>query len=216
MIKKWKNYKAISYIRGGSMDRMKSINSGYTLVFLVIIISVMLTICGVILTIAAMNFKMKKVNSQAEKAFYLAEAGAEEAYTISKEYISLAIEYSNDKVKEFKENTEQDNYDELNEVFQSSFKDYIKADNLDTMTCIGLVNTLNDNSLYVVHEDGFPIVIAEIEEKTDYFLIEIRSVYLYEQVEKNTILELEINIPYYDAENNIGSLIEIINWKIEG
>lgn len=195
-------------------------NKGSALIFLIIIVSITLAFSSVVLTLAALNYKMKKINSNLERAFYLSEAGLEEAYILSRNFSRTAIEYSNFQVIESKEDIEIDNYDKLNRIFQSSFRNYITGESLDNMTTTGLADLLNNNNSYLINKDGHPIVFAEVIEKSDYFLVEIRSVCEYERVVRETALELKINVPFYCIEEDCcdyeSYIIEIVNWKVEG
>lgn len=202
------------------MKRIKIDFRGSTLVFLLFTISVIVLIGSVVLSLSVMNYKMKKINSQVKRAFYLSESGIDEAYMMTKQYVNESVNYAIKKYKDFNE-VEIKNYDICSdEVFQSAFKNYIKGTCKYETSCKGLENLLNDNTSYLIFEDGYPKISASLVEGSKDFSIEVKSTYIYQNIKKEIVMKLKIDIPEYDTEIiNSGidadDLVHVIDWKIE-
>jgi len=202
------------------VKRIKIDFRGSTLVFLLFTISVIVLIGSVVLSLSVMNYKMKKINSQVKRAFYLSESGIDEAYMMTKQYVNESVNYAIKKYKDFNE-VEIKNYDICSdEVFQSAFKNYIKGTCKYETSCKGLENLLNDNTSYLIFEDGYPKISASLVEGSKDFSIEVKSTYIYQNIKKEIVMKLKIDIPEYDTEIiNSGidadDLVHVIDWKIE-
>ncbi|MGF7056991.1 hypothetical protein [Brassicibacter mesophilus] len=214
------------------MKRKKINCKGSALVFLLFTISVIVIIGSVALSVSVMNYKMKKLNSQMKKAFYSSEAGIDEAYMMSRQFISEAINYAFNKTKDYTEvekqsrNVYSDMKDDLNdknytnEIFQSYFKNYLKGTCMDVDSTKGLINLLNNSTSYLIYENGYPRIAASLIENPNDFLVEVKSTYIYQNIKKEIVLKLKVDIPKYDDETirfgaNVDELIHVIDWKIE-
>lgn len=221
------------------MRKIKSDYKGSTLVILLLTISVIILIGTIALSITFMNFKMKKLNSEVKKVFYLAEAGIDEAYIISKGFVNDAINYAVTKVNEFNkfetqnnensvdlqcdflnEATILNNYiieDDMDVIFIGAFKDFIKGTCRDIYPNDSLIAVLKKNSSYILYKDGYPKIDAKITETKDNFLVEIKSTYVQRNVKKEIAMKYKIDIPEYKSCDDIRAedIMRIMEWKEE-
>ncbi len=208
---------------------------GSTLVILLLTISVIILIGTMALSLAITNYKMKNLNSEVKKTFYLAEAGLEEAYAIANDFVGEAVTYAISKVEEFealemynKESIQSTQYsinDDTKEeqiivVFISAFKNFIKGTCKDISPNDSLVSVLKKNSFYVTYVDGYPKIDSKITEFKDYFIVEVKSTYIKGSIKKEIFMKYRIDIPKYDSnflpdDFKVRDIIQIIEWKIE-
>lgn len=217
------------------MQRIKHDCKGSTLIILLLTISIIVLIGTIALSLAVMNYKMKNLNSELKKTFYLAEAGIEEAYIITHEFVNEAIDYAISKAEEFEAaerlnniNFENMQYilnnaiieEKLDIVFSGAFKNFIKGNCIDISSNDGLIVKLKENSSYVVYKNGYPKIDPIITESKESFLVEVKSTYVRENIKKIIIMKYSIDIPNYnsciiDDEFNSEDIIKNNEWKIE-
>ncbi len=217
------------------MRKIKHDCNGSVLVILLLTISVIVLIGTMALSLAVTNYKMKNLNSEVKKTFYLAEAGIEEAYALANDFVGEAVTYAISKVEEFealeiynKESIQNTQYslngdtkeEQINTIFSTAFKNFIKGTCKDISPNDSLTALLKKNSLYVTYADGYPKIDPKLTEFKDYFLIEVKSTYIRGNIKKEIFMKYRIDIPKYDScflsdDFIIGDIIKIIEWKIE-
>lgn len=195
------------------MKKSKSNSKGSTLVILLITTSVIILIGTAVLYLATTNYKMKKLNSDVKRAFYLAEAGIDEAYIIIKEFINDALNYAEEKATV----GETQN---LNSIYSNEFKNYIKGECKENTSNKGLINALNDNKSYEIYKDGYPEVNAIMNEYNNGFLIEIQSIYAKDKIKRIIVMKCTVDVPqnfHSNLYNNASyeHIIKIVHWKVE-
>lgn len=178
-------------------------NKGTILVFVLIICSVMILTGAVTLSTTFMDYKTKKINSDVKKSLYQAEAAIDEAYVITLEFITSAIEYAANENVEFK----------------TSFVDFLKGNCSDSKWGKSICDVLKNNSEYIVNNGDYPFVNAEIAENEEYFQLEITSTHIIGNVKKQVSMLCKICIPDDNDEfdiNNIKAedLLKVIDWKV--
>lgn len=187
---------------------------GSTLVILLLTTSVILIIGTAALYLSSINYKMKVSNSQVKKAFYYAEAGIDEAYVKTIEFVNEAINYAEDKVND---NIEDNDF---HIIYNCSFKNYIKGKCDDNSSNKGLISALNDNTSYLIFNEGYPKISAKLKEHEKNFDVEINSVYVKDKIKKEIVMKCVINIPEVSRNNTNekakeGEIINIVYWKVE-
>lgn len=217
------------------MIKLKYDSKGSTLIILLLTISVIVLIGSVVLSLAVVNFKMKKTNSSVKQNFYLAEAGLDESYIITKEFVDRAVNYALSKVEEYNELDDQtsmyksDNLysmtDEItderkNIIFSSAFKNFIKGNCTDISPNYSLIKVLKDFESYVVYQNGYPKISPSITEHTDFFQIDVKSTYTTKSIKNELMIKLKITIPKYNDliisdEFESKDLIKIVEWNKE-
>lgn len=207
------------------MERVKHDCRGSTLVILLLTLSVIFLIGITALSLAVTNYKMKKLNSELKKTFYLAEAGNEEAYIITSDFVIEAIDYAISKVEELEETKRQSNdnalsKEEVDIIFRGAFKSFIKGNCIDVSPNISLISVLKDNKSYTIYKDGYPQIDPIITELEEGFLLEVKSTYMKENIKKIIIMKYSIDIPDYNCcilidDFRLEDIIRIIEWSIE-
>ena len=185
------------------MSKIMLDKRGAILTLVLLINSIMILIGTVLLSTASMDFKMKKLNSEVKKTLYHAEAGIDEAYVITLEFISSAIEYA---------------ISEEEKDYRIVFIDFIKGNCRDSIWEKNLTNVLEDNTKYEIYKDNYPSISAVLTEKEDYFDLMITSTYVKGNIKKIISMLCKISIPMDEIDfNNIKAedLVEIIDWKVE-
>lgn len=176
---------------------------GSILALILLINSMMILIGTVLLSTASMDFKMKKLNSEVKKALYYAEAGAEEAYIITLDFVSLAIEYA---------------ICEEEKGFRTAFIDFIKGNCKDLAWTKSLTNALKDSTKYQIYKDNYPSINATLTEKKDYLELIITSTYIKGNIKKVISMLCKISIPMDEIDfTNIKAenIVQVIDWKVE-
>lgn len=217
------------------MKKLKYDCKGSVLIILLLTISVVVLIGTVALSFAVKNYKIKRLNSSVKQTLYLAEAGVEEAYVITNEFIEEAIKYAISKAEEFEEietkvnvNLESTQYSINNEiekekyniVFNRAFKSFIKGTCNDISPNDGLIAVLKKSNAYVTYNNGYPKIDPKLTEFTDYFIIEIKSIYMKGSIKKEIKLICKIIIPEYDDcilsdDLKLENIIKVLEWKME-
>ncbi len=202
---------------------------------LLLTISVIVLIGTMAMSLAVINFKMKKTHSSFKQCFYLAEAGIDESFIMTIDFVDKAVNYALSKVDEFDEIEEPVNSildysilslenelieERRNIVFIKAFKNFIKGNCTDISPNHSLITELKNNESYVVYNNGYPKIYPEITENTDYFLIEVKSTYMEGYLKEELTLKYKIFIPNYnDYIENTDlkpvDIIRIIEWKKE-
>ncbi len=101
-------------------------NSGSTLILLLLTVTITTVLGTSLLIVSMMNFKIKKNNSDARKAFYLAEAGLNNAYADVYELIIESIEDSKEIALEYLDIYPTDE-SEAENIFINSYKSFISS-----------------------------------------------------------------------------------------
>lgn len=101
-------------------------NSGSTLILLLLTVTITTVLGTSLLIVSMMNFKIKKNNSDARKAFYLAEAGLNNAYADVYELIIESIEYSKEIALDYLDIYPTDE-SEAENIFINSYKSFISS-----------------------------------------------------------------------------------------
>ena len=185
------------------MSNRRLDNNGTILVFVLLICSVMILIGAVTLSTTLMDYKMKKINSDVKKSLYQAEAAIDEAYVITLEFVTSAIEYA--------ANEDAD--------FETSFVDFLKGNCSDSKWGKSICDVLNNNSEYIVNNGDYPFVNAVITENEEYFQLEITSTHMIGNVKKEISMLCNIYIPDDNDESDINNiraadLLKVIDWKV--
>jgi len=208
---------------------------GSALIISLLVVSVIVLLGSTALTLAVTNYKMKKLNSLAKQAFYLAEAGVDEAYIITLEFIDNALQYAASKAEELREINSQlntgfrsmefikNNYIEnenINTIFKKAFVDFIKGRCTDISPNQSLITMLKKNDLYMVYNGSYPEIEVKLTEHRDGFTFEVKSICRRENVYKEIKLSYGILVPEYNDDIRDGNLkakdiITILEWKIE-
>ncbi len=178
---------------------------GAVLVFVLLIGSVMIVTGTALLSTAAMNYKMKRLNSQVKHVFYTCEAVMEEAYIMSVEYIEDALTYARGKEQA---------------SFEKSYINFLKGNCMDLPPSGGIVGILKDKSRYILYKDNCYRIDSKLLEKIGFYQLEIISTYSENNIEKQLKLICEINTP--EMNDNFPfldivaeDLIDIVDWKVE-
>jgi len=114
---------------------------GATLIFVLLILSILSVLATTLLSTTIINFRMQTLNSKSRRNFYLAESGLDEAYGIMGKLIEEAIVKGNKEAKNFINNLDlkkekqiffdnyfmsnQENEEESLEDVSNSFEKYI-------------------------------------------------------------------------------------------
>lgn len=207
------------------MERVRLDCRGSTLVILLLILSVIFLMGITALSLAVTNYKMKKLNSELKKTFYLAEAGTEEAYIITSDFVIEAIDYAISKVEESEETKRESDENALSEeevdiIFRGAFKSFIKGNCIDVSPNTSLISILKDNKSYTIYRDGYPKIDPKITELEEGFLLEVKSTYVKGNINKAIIIKCSIDIPNYNYcilndDFKLGDITRIIEWSIE-
>lgn len=160
------------------------VNSGSTLILVVIIIA-LITVLGMsILNISMNHYKIMQSNSEVKKAFYMAEDGLNRAYLRIFDLICEASEDSVEKADEYLEQNPED-YSSASNIFINNYKLYIlsfiknRAYNSDNP----YTEVVNKSSLVFVNDE---------------LTVEIKSKYLSKTgIEKSLVADIIISIPNY-------------------
>lgn len=203
-------------------DILKS-KRGSTLLVVLLALMVLSILGTTILSLSVTNFKMKMVDRNAKKTFYLAEAGLEEAYAEIGKVIHQGIQSGNSFVEVKLENfieearevemldpdSDDSDYIEgtdgtgpvdeeeikviMNEWFQEGYKDYIDDH---------LFNTL-DNKIYGTLDTGnyADVNIEDVDQfngGTEY-AITLSSQFDYQGITKKLRAIFHVKIPEYNA-----------------
>lgn len=216
------------------MKRIEN-KKGSALIISLLVVSVIVLLGSTALTLAVTNYKMKKLNSLAKQAFYLAEAGIDEAYIITLEFIDNALQYARSKAEEFREINSQLNADfrsmeliqnnytgneNINTIFKKAFVDFIKGKCTDISPNQSLVTVLKKNDFYIVYNGNYPKIEVNLTEHRDRFTFDIKSICRRENVYKEIKLSYEILVPEYnddikDRNLKAEDIITILEWKME-
>lgn len=217
------------------MIKLKYDSKGSTLIVLLLIVSVVVLIGTLVMSLAVNNFKTKKTNSLVKQNFYLAEAGIDESYIVTMEFIDRAVNYALSKVEEFDEVNSQINHsipnkllsvsneiteERKNIIFNSAFKSFIKGNCTDISPNYSLIAVLKKFDSYVVYQNGYPQISPKLTEYADYFLVEVKSTYMKKNIKNEVTLKYKIIIPKYNDlilsdQFESKDIIEIIEWKME-
>ncbi len=167
-------------------------NKGAILVFVLIINTVLIVTSTALLSTVMMDYKMKKVNSKVKKAFYHAESGLEEAYALTIEFLTSALE----SLEKWEEVTEERlSASEINSVFS----DIVQGKSDRCGGRISLKALLQDKDNYI--SDGvYPKIEVELEEiKVNRILehleVTIKSTYEEDKITKSIALSFDILLP---------------------
>lgn len=162
---------------------------GAILVFVLIINAIIIFAFTVLLSSVVMDWKMKKVNSGMKKEFYYAEAGLDEAYVMTLEYLSTVLDF-------FYEKNKKTNGDD--EYIYNEFKDIVKGTSDAFDNNVGLIEMLTDTENYLINNEKL-IIDAKLKENQNDFLLEIRSGYKTGEVLNKLALSCKIIIPISDT-----------------
>ncbi|WP_069649466.1 pilus assembly PilX N-terminal domain-containing protein [Caloranaerobacter ferrireducens] len=196
-------------------------NKGSTLVFLMIIMTVLILLGVTILTISVTNFKFKMTNSKVKKNFYMTEAGLDEVYIITKNLIIEAIGEGNKSVEDFIKNLDlgegsiyikEDGTIDLetlnqaqNELFKDAYKTYVLNN---------IKNRLENSNNYTLESDGTKPQIRILNDifsfSEDKLELDIESTFIKDEIEKKIKISLIINTPNYNEPIYITSTVNEI------
>lgn len=180
-------------------------NRGSTLILLLLTVTIT-TVLGIsLLIVSMMNFKIMKNNSDARKAFYLAEAGLNNAYADVYELIIESIEDSKEKALDYLELYPTDE-SEAENIFINSYKVYISSN------IISRVAKYSNPGVQIVEEES----VAFIEDKLN---VSVLSKYKGNGgIIKIARVNLVITIPDFDdiivGSIDISVLITPENWVL--
>ncbi|MCK9216716.1 MAG: hypothetical protein M0P77_02170 [Firmicutes bacterium] len=163
------------------MKKIVDNKRGAILVFILIIYGILILAFTTLLSSTVMNYKMQKMNSKIKKRFYYAEAGLDEAYAMTLEYLSAVLDY-------FHGNNEEN--DREDEEIYNNFKNMIKG----TKDNMGLKKILADKDNYIIDNKKL-IINVELKEKENYFLLKISSGYKTGIILNKISLSCKIMIP---------------------
>ncbi len=167
-------------------------HKGSTLIMVILVLSVLSMLGITLLSITAVNFKMKILNSKANRNFYFAESGLDEAYGLLGKLIEEGITEGNNKVKEFLNSQE---FEDLRKEFFESYQVY---ENLEEHK--DLYKRFEEEVVQPKKKDEFEKIYKNyIKSKlTKNFFSE----YIPVIEQNNRILKLElINTPKFVLEN---------------
>lgn len=190
---------------------MKTVHNkkGAILVFVLIINAIMIITSTILLSTVMMDYKMKKVNSEVKKALYYAEAGLDESYAITLEFLSSALNF-------FSENGQENESEEKN--LNKRFSDIINGKSTEYGNRKSLKSILENKNNYIICNGDYPLINVESKEKSDGFTLKITSTYKKGKIEKKVSLSYKIILPGNEAEVDTitaESLIKDTNWNIE-
>ncbi|WP_427339176.1 hypothetical protein [Caloranaerobacter sp. DY30410] len=184
-------------------------NKGSSLVFLMIIMTVLILLGVTILTISVTNFKFKMINSKVKKNFYMTEAGLDEAYIIVKDLIIEAIEEGNKSVDDFIMNLDLEegsiyikedgtiDLEALNQAQNELFKDAYK-----TYVLNNIKNRLENSNNYTIESDGIKPQIRILNDifsfSEDKLKLDIESTFTKDEIEKKIKVSFVIGVPDYN------------------
>ncbi len=180
-------------------------NSGSTLILLLLTVTITTVLGTSLLIVSMMNFKIKKNNSDARKAFYLAEAGLNNAYADVYELIIESIEDSKEIALEYLDIYPTDE-SEAENIFINSYKSFISSN---------IKNRVDKYSNPRVQiSDGEPIVFI-----ADKLTVSVLSKYKGKgEIIKIARVNLVITIPDFDdmiaGSIDISKLITPENYQL--
>ncbi|KGG81443.1 hypothetical protein Y919_00330 [Caloranaerobacter azorensis H53214] len=192
-------------------------NKGSSLVFLMIIMTVLILLGVTILTISVTNFKFKMINSKVKKNFYMTEAGLDEAYIIVKNLIIEAIEEGNKSVDDFIMDLDleegsiymkEDGTVDLealnqaqNELFKDVYKNYILKN---------IKSRLENSNNYTIESKGIKPQICILNDisyfSDDRLKLDIESTFKRDEIEKKIKVSFVIGVPDYNEPIYITSV----------
>lgn len=196
------------------MILIKTLNEeGYIFVFVLIVTSTLLTLGLATATISHTNFKMKQINSQGKKNFYVVEALVEESdmklynYVERANYHSYFSTYDDiNKVCEYDKTKFELTYYEKNQIFKDVYKSEIKK--MKTK-----LENIDEYSIKTV--EGYKVTLeAELEEcmEEEKFIISMISTYKDKNIIEKIKTQYNIIIPEYkDYGGNI-QLVSRVKW----
>jgi len=168
------------------MKKTANSKRGAIIVFVLIINAIMIFAFTVLLSSVVMDFKMKKLNSKIKKEFYYAEAGLDEAYAMTLEYLSAVLDY-------FYENRIENKYGD--EYIYNEFKNVIKGSSNCFYDKDSLAEILTDKDNYLISNEYYPMIDVELKEEQEYFLLKINSYYKTGEVLNSLSLSCKISVP---------------------
>lgn len=196
------------------MDRNNIMfTKGSVMLIVLIAISLISLIGTTVLSLSVTNFKMKTIDRRVKTAFYLAEAGVEEVYSVIIKEIQKAVEIGNIEVEAELSTQSEDqplSATEKNTYFQEAYKNYI-SNNL-----VHSINNYDYSLLDVSLNTTAPRVeIVEVKDflyNSDQFILVIEVTHTHERIEKYFKVEYTLWVPEYSIElsdkNSIFSLLE--------
>lgn len=164
---------------------------GSILAFVLVMSAIMITVLTTLLSTVVTDYKMKKINSHVKKIFYSAESGLDEAYIITLEFLSSALEH----LKENSQLGESGLYDYEEESLEKRFKDIILGKSNEYGGKISLKKILEDKDNYIFEDKSNLTIEVEIKDKNDYFYLIIDSRYKEGNIYKKLTLLFNIIIP---------------------
>jgi len=158
------------------------------------------------MSVAVINFKMKTIDRKVKTAFYLGEAGLDEAYAVIVIEIKNAIENGTDTM-DTSYNVwlaSQDPNDPdpptppLNEWFQQGYKEYIQNNLTSTILNYDYsVLDLDINSASSTVTFNQPINFQATENK---YVFELKSSFTHQDITKSIKSQYKIAVPDYSSD----------------
>lgn len=201
-----------------AMNKIKN-NKGSTLILVIFVLAILSTVGTALLGVTLTNFKMKTINTKAKQNFYLSEAGLEEVYSKVYNLIDSSFEAGNTaalnlvnsfnydeelmkeimgtdspyiKIEDGNYNVDEDNIDiMMNTEFKNVFSNSIETNILDTI----------NSDIDIEHDLTSPVIEAITTNPQfveDTMEVDIKSTFLLNNVERKTLVTLEINIPEFN------------------
>lgn len=197
------------------MISIKTLNEdGYILVFVLIVTSILLMLGLTTITIAQTNYKMKKLNSQGKKNFYIVESLTEESEMKLYCYVEQALHDAYFAVSKNQDIKDRGNeitsiltYQKINKGFKDTYIEEIKK----------LKVKLEDTSKYNIKAvDGYKVMLdVVLEEFTqeDVFNLSIISTFKDKKIIEKIEVKYKVTIPEYTNYENNEQLIYKVDWK---
>lgn len=180
----------------------KQMNMKGSILVLLVICSAVIAELGVsILSISMIQYNIKKTNTEAKQAFYMAETGLNEAYSKAYVLTDEACDYSKSKAEEYLESFPEDENGAEN-VFAANFKSYIL------------------NNLKGRVEDSYNPVVAVTNNVLLFsgssLTANLRSVFSAEKVERKIDAQIVISVPSLNslssANFKAADYVKFTNW----
>ena len=181
---------------------------GYTLVFVIIITSILLLLGFTAIVLSQDNFKMKNINSISKKNFYVAEALSQETEIKLDEYLDQILEDSYREIEAYLEDNESSKLDInlIDKQLQKLFNEQIHIIKIK-------LENVNGYNLKLIENYDF-LVSVSIEESLEIegFNISITSIFEDKNITEKIQTNYTIEFPRYEDSTQHKNLLKKVGW----
>lgn len=184
------------------MNRNIIMSTKGSAMFLVLIAISLISLVGTtVLSLSVTNFKMKTIDRRVKTAFYLAEAGVEEVYSVIIKEIQKAVDIGNMEVEARLLAQLEDqplSATEKNMHFQEAYKNYINNNLVRSIN--NYEYTVLDVSLNATAPKVKIVEVKDFSNNSDQFILGIEITHTHDRIEKYFKVSYTLWIPEYSIE----------------